>query len=470
MKRLFAAAFCAISVFASANDDTLSDVGLSESGGVVTVAYSLAADAIVTADFRTNGVSVGGINQWTLSGDVHRLVVADGRQKRITWNVRKDIPEAVIENVTVELKAWAESDAPDYLVADLLESSDCRIRYFPSADFIPGGIVSNVEYRMYSIPFRKIRAKGVEWTMGTDDELGRETKGGIEDSHTVCLDANYYMGVFEFTHAYGCAAGVGRIGYYNEEDIWRFTPQNRLPYDDWRKTLPPALPSADSSLGKIGGRIGLTVDFPTEAQWEFAARGGYGEGEWGDGSDIVSTGQDSNLDRIAVYKWNGNSVMCDTGTRAPNGYGLYDMNGNVAEYCQDWYQPDISALNGSLCVDGADSTKCANGAVGTNRVARGGYYAQDARYCRASNRAQYQPNQCKTEVGCRLMTYANLGEEVAPQSFVSAESIAAIDTHRGGRSEAVSGSAVSLRTRHSAETDVFGVDSLKVFGSVFTIR
>lgn len=458
-----------MSVIASTNGDALSGVSLSESGGVVTVAYSLAEDAIVTADFCTNGVSVGGSSQWTLLGDVHRLVVADGRPKRITWNVREDIPEAVIENITVELKAWAESDAPDYLVADLLESSDCRIRYFPSADFIPGGIVSNAAYRMYSIPFRKIRAKGVEWKMGTDDELGRETMGGIEDSHMVCLDANYYMGVFEFTHAYGCSVGIGRIGYFNEENVWRFTPQNRLPYDDWRKTLPPAPPSADSSLGKISGRIGLTVDFPTEAQWEFAARGGYVEGKWGDGSDIVSTGEDSNLDRIAVYKHNENS-MCDTGTRKPNGYGLYDMNGNVAEYCQDWYQPDISTLDGSLCVDAADSTKCANGAVGTNRVVRGGYYAQDARYCRASNRAQYRPNECKTEVGCRLMTYANLGEEVAPQSLVSTESIAAIDTHCGGKSESATGSAVNLRARHSAETDAFGVDTLKTFGSVFTIR
>ena len=114
--------------------------------GLVTVTYSLDSDAIVTADFRSNGVSLGGAKQWSLSGDVNRLVFA-GNDKTLTWNAKQDAPETELTDVTVELKAWAESDAPDYMVADLLKTTDCRIRYYPSADFLPGGIVSNEHYR-----------------------------------------------------------------------------------------------------------------------------------------------------------------------------------------------------------------------------------------------------------------------------------------------------------------------------------
>ena len=128
--------------------------------------------------------------------------------------------------------------------------------------------------------------------------------------------------------------------------------------------------------------------------------------------------------------------MHDTGTCQPNGYGLYDMNGNEMEYCLDWWQPDITQLNGALCVDPTDSAKRADGVVGTNRVARGGHYTSAPSACRASARASYKPGDYKTEVGMRPMTYANLGEEVEPADFVSAESIASVDTHTAAKPSA----------------------------------
>ena len=84
---------------------TIGDVGIATDGkGLVTVTYSLDSDAIVTADFRSNGVSLGGAKQWSLSGDVNRLVSA-GNAKTLTWNAKQDAPESELTDITVELKA-----------------------------------------------------------------------------------------------------------------------------------------------------------------------------------------------------------------------------------------------------------------------------------------------------------------------------------------------------------------------------
>ena len=365
----------------AADAATISDIATSVGAdGVVTVTYSLDADAIVTADFRENGVSLGGTNQWSLAGDVFKLVSAG--TGKMTWNAAKDIPGRQLSAVTVELKAWAESDAPDYLIADLMYGSTCRLRYYPSVDYIPGGIVADEAYRMYYLPFRKIRAKDVTWTMGTTSEKGRTTSDVRETAHIVVLSANYYIGVFELTHAQCAACGISRAGSYNEEYRWRMTPQNNTTWNGFRgNALPPAEPATSSPFGKIRNRTGLLVDFPTEAQWEYAARGGYSEGTWGDGSAILEQSKkDSNLCNLASYKYNVNT-MTNTGSFKPNGYGLYDMHGNVGEMCLDWYRADIASLNGVCNANGSHYVDDEESSPST-RVARGGHFEIGRASCR----------------------------------------------------------------------------------------
>ena len=466
---MVAVVFSVLSILQAA---TVGDVGVSAGeDGCVIVTYALDADAIITADVRTNGVSVGGERQWSLSGDVHRLVAA-GENKRIVWHPRADFPEAELKNVSVEVAAWAESDAPDYMVADLLKESDRRIRYFTSADFLPGGIVSNEYYRMYAVPFRKIRAKGVTWTMGTTSELGRTTSGN-ETAHEVTLDRNYYIAVFETTKAQGEAVGSTKSAdcTHSNTDRWRLTPVGRSPWNSWRGAKPPEVPTAGSILGKFTGRIGFQIDLPLESQWEFAARGGHGEGTWGDGSKILKTeNSDANLNRLSINKYN-KSAMTETGTCATNSYGLYDMHGNIAEFCQDWYQADITGLNGALCAYPGDSSRRADGLVGTNRVVRGGYYGYNPSGVRASYRGHVvAPGSYKTEIGARLMTYANLGEEVAPTSSVSTNTLAAIDTRSVPPAAAATESAIEIRTFNEVVSSAFSIDTLTPAGLVVIIR
>ena len=459
-------AFVAAMAAAAANAATISGIATSVGAdGVVTVTYSLDADAIVTADFMENGVSLGGTNQWSLAGDVFRLVSAG--TGKITWNAAKDIPDRQLSSVTVELKAWAESDAPDYLIADLMYGSTCRIKYYPSEDFIPGGIVADEAYRIYYLPMRKIRAKGVTWTMGTTNEKGRSTSN--EDAHQVTLDANYYIGVFELTHAQCAACGISRTGSFNEEYRWRMTPQNNSTWNGFRGTLPPDEPSDSSQFGKIRNRTGLLVDFPTEAQWEFAARGGYSEGTWGDGSSILTqSSTDSNLSNLASYKYNVNT-MTNTGSFKPNGYGLYDMHGNAGEMCLDWYRADITTLNGVCNANGSHYVDDEESAP-TTRVARGGHYSSNPSGSRASYRTAVEPAKYKVEWGaCRVMTYTNLGEEVEPTSAVSGDAFA-LDTRRDAPVAATTGSAVELRSEQSVFSSSFAIDMLKRLGALLLFR
>lgn len=468
MKPIFALAIACSAIALQAATISITGQPTVSADGIVTVTYSLDADAIVTADFRENGVSLGGTNQWSLAGDVFKLVPAG--TGTITWNAAKDVPGRQLSAVTVELKAWAESDAPDYLVADLMVGSTCRIRYYPSVDCIPGGIVADEGYRMYYLPMRKIRAKGVTWTMGTTSELGRTTSDARETAHTVVLSSNYYIGVFELTHAQCAACGISRTGDFNEEYRWRMTPQNRTTWNGFRgSTLPPEEPSSTSPFGKIRTRTGLLVDFPTEAQWEYAARGGYGEGTWGDGSSILATNKkDSNLSNLASYKYNVNTIT-NTGSFSPNGYGLYDMHGNVGEMCLDWYRADITGLNGVCNANGSHYVDDEESAP-TARVVRGGYYGYNPEACRASYRASLAPGNYKTEWACRLMTYANLGEEVAPTVTVS-QSPFALDTRREDpHAAATTASAVELRSRQSVFSVSFAIDMLKELGTLILFQ
>ena len=129
-----------------------------------------------------------------------------------------------------------------------------------------------------------------------------------------------------------------------------------------------------------------TFRLPTEAEWEFAARGGNKSHQYKySGSD--------NYDDVAWCELNSGDFLHQVATKQPNELGLYDMSGNAWEWCQDWYGP----------YDAASSVNPTGPETGTERVVRGGCTRGHVRFCRVTYRMCYDPTTCLKDVGFRVV-------------------------------------------------------------------
>ncbi len=122
---------------------------------------------------------------------------------------------------------------------------------------------------------------------------------------------------------------------------------------------------------------------PTEAEWEYAARGG--------SATNIYAGS-NNVDEVAWYNENSSNGTKPVKGKLANGYGLYDMSGNVWEWCQDWY--------GGYSAEAQTDPQGPSGA--SSRVPRGGGWDNYAQYCRASRRSNDPPSYRYLNLGFRL--------------------------------------------------------------------
>ena len=120
---------------------------------------------------------------------------------------------------------------------------------------------------------------------------------------------------------------------------------------------------------------------PTEAEWEWFARGG-------EDLDFAGSG---NIDDVAWYKDNTSGTR-EVKTKDPNAYGLYDMSGNVREWCWDWYVYNIDVSTGEY-----------GAASGSSRVMRGGSWDVTKTYCQVNNRTSFEPFRSYEDFGFRVV-------------------------------------------------------------------
>jgi formylglycine-generating enzyme required for sulfatase activity len=138
-------------------------------------------------------------------------------------------------------------------------------------------------------------------------------------------------------------------------------------------------------IRKLNTKTGKNYRLPTEAEWEYAARGG---------QNYKYAGSD-NLGSVAWYRDNSGSKTHPVGQKSANGYGLYDMAGNVWEWCSDWYGSDYYNNSPSSNPKGPNS--------GTFRVLRGGSWYYSSRNCRAAYRDSSAPTDRNNDFGFRLV-------------------------------------------------------------------
>ncbi|KPA14223.1 serine/threonine protein kinase [Candidatus Magnetomorum sp. HK-1] len=206
------------------------------------------------------------------------------------------------------------------------------------------------------------------------DELGR---GSNETQYTVTISEPYYIQTTEVTQGQWKAVMGDNPSSFT--DCGLNCPVETISWEDAQTFITVLNAMGDGSY-----------TFLTEAQWEYAARAGsnkaFANGE------ILNTMTDSNLDVMGWYYSNSGSTPHAVAQKQANVWGLFDMHGNVNEWCSDWYgdYPDISVTDPG----GASS--------GSYRVHRGGSWPNYAQYCRSAKRASYSPGNRGTSLGLRL--------------------------------------------------------------------
>jgi len=398
----------------------------------VTVGYTLSgAPGIVTFDVLTNGVAVSPRLIQNYAGHVSR-VVNPGAGRSFCWQPEPAWRGQSLDAGTlqVSVRAWATNDPPDYMVLNLRQRS-AQPHWYTCADALPAGGLTNDLYRTARLVMRRIHAAGESFTMGSPtNELAREVIGTAdkEPAHRVSFTDDYYLGVFEVTQRqWQYVMGTRHRCVFSNDTDWAVRPVENLDIvnvrrGNWPTATTPKMEAMDNFIARCIDSTGITgFDLPTEAQWEFACRAGT-DTMFNSGFDSTARYQAQELKPLARFRYGGYYVNGDesvaptgdvpaaeggtarVGSYAPNAWGLYDMHGNVMEWCRDWYWQSLPTSLPEI-EPGGPVTGTLDGEGLAHRVVRGGGYLSPSCECRSARRKR--GNDTKLQTGFRLCYLLN---------------------------------------------------------------
>lgn len=220
------------------------------------------------------------------------------------------------------------------------------------------------------VPFDMVEVRGGTFSMGATFEQGSVAENNEKPVHSVTL-SSYYIGKTEVTQALWKAVMGNNPSISKGDNL----PVEYVSWDDCQEFIE-----------KLNYLTGQNFRLPTEAEWEFACRGGNNSrGYKYSGSNYID-------DNVGWYYGNSGGNTHPVATKSPNELGIYDMSGNVWEWCSDWY--------GDYSSDAQTNPKGPES--GSYRVHRGGSCISNARYCRSSGRYIGYPTSRSGAIGLRL--------------------------------------------------------------------
>ena len=300
----------------------VSNARFEQVGKQVRICYDLSSDASIEIYLSKDGGKTFEYSPLrSVTGDVGKKVLA-GYNRCAMWDVLSDKEKLQGNNITFKIRA------------------------------VP--LSSNQTFTVAGVSFTMVFVEGGTFTMGATSEQGKDAYKDEYPIHEVTL-SDYYIGETEVTQALWKAVMGSNPSYFKGDNL----PVENVSYDDVK-----------TFITKLNQKTGKTFRLPTEAEWEYAARGGKkSKGYKYSGSN--------NIDDVAWYEGNSNKKTHPVKTKRPNELGIYDMSGNVWEWCSDWY--GVYSSNAQTNPQGPS--------LGSNRVYRGGSWYYYAEYCRASFRS-----------------------------------------------------------------------------------
>lgn len=226
---------------------------------------------------------------------------------------------------------------------------------------------SKVSFAIGSVSFNMIKVEGGTFKMGSTTGEGRE-----RPVHEVTLSP-YYIGETQVTQALWTEV----MGENPSDFIGDNKPVNRVNWFD-----------CEHFIKKLNEITNQKFRFPTEAEWEFSARGG----KKSKGYEYAGSNK---IEDVAWFDDNSNGEVHQITKKKPNELGIYDMSGNVWEWCQDWGERGYYKKSPNKDPQGPSS--------GTSRVVRGGGRNSIAGNCRIAYRNFNSPDNKRSSIGLRLV-------------------------------------------------------------------
>ena len=220
------------------------------------------------------------------------------------------------------------------------------------------------------INIEMVKVEAGTFMMGATSEM-KDPYDNEKPIHQVTLTNDYYMGKYEVTQALWQAVMGSNPSYFKGDNL----PVEKVSWNDCQEFI-----------SRLNGMTGRKFRLPTEAEWEYAARGGKkSRGYQYSGS--------YNISDVAWCGGNSGSKTHSVGTKQANELGIYDMSGNVYEWCQDWKSSYYSS----------SQTNPTGATSGSGRVRRGGCWYGIGQYCRSSARGSSSPGLRYGYLGLRLV-------------------------------------------------------------------